>query len=174
MKKVNRGKDFEAEIEECLSQLPEVSFDRIPDQMTGLKGSSRNICDFVMFHAPDAFYLECKAHYGNTLNYKSDIRDYQWEGLERKSKINRCIAGVCVWFIDYDITAFVNIKDLVAHRDSGAKSLNIKDITSDGGIPHILIDGLKKRVMFKYFGKRFLNDLHKLCNDVWGEYNGQG
>lgn len=88
-----------------------------------------------------------------------------------KSKIKRCVAGVCVWFIDHDVTAFVNIIDLQNHRKSGAKSLNISDITSDNSVPHFLIDGIKKRVMFKYFGEQFLRNLHKQSNDIWGEYH---
>ena len=171
MKKVNRGKDFEAAIQNSMSIMGDVSFDRLPDSMGGYAGV-RNICDFSMFHAPDMFYLECKAHYGNTLNYKSDIRKDQWDGMLEKSVIPRCVAGVCVWFIDYDITAFVNIKDLAKHRDGGAKSLNISDIISDNSIPHILIDGVKKRVMFNYFGDKFLKELHKLSNEAWGEYGG--
>ena len=84
--------------------------------------------------------------------------------------IERCVAGICVWFIDYDLTVFVNIKDLDKHRKSGAKSLNISDITQDGGVPHFIIDGVKKRVMFKYFGETFLKNLHKQANSIWGEF----
>ena len=170
MKQVNRGKDFEAEIKKSFEVIQGVSFDRLPDPMAGFSGV-RNISDFSMFHAPDMFYLECKSLYGNTLNYKSDITLNQWEGMYEKSKINRCVAGVCVWFIDYDITCFVNIIDLHAHKDSGAKSLNIDDITGEESVRHFIIDGIKKRVMFKYFGEEALRNLHKESNRIWGEYS---
>lgn len=168
LKAANRGKDFEKCIKESLVNLPTVSFDRLADPMAGYSGV-RNICDFSMFSSPDMFYLECKSHYGNTLNYASDITRNQWDGMLEKSKIYRCVAGVCVWFIDYDLTVFVNITDLNKHRLSGAKSLNINDITSDGGVPHFIIDGIKKRVMFKYFGESFLKKLHEQSNSIWGE-----
>ena len=169
MKKVNRGKQFEGAIRECFESVDGVSFDRLPDPMSGYSGV-RNICDFSMFHAPDMFYLECKCLYGNTLNYKGAITENQWMGLEEKSRIERCIGGVCVWFIDYDLTVFVNIKDLIAHRNSGQASLNISDITGENSIPHFIIDGVKKRVLFDYFGESALAKLHKLANETWGDY----
>lgn len=168
MKKVNRGKDFEKEIKTCLTELPDVSFDRLPDPMAGYAGV-RNICDFSCYNKPYMFYLECKCLYGNTLNYKGSITKDQWEGMEEKSKINGCLAGVCVWFIDYDLTVFVAIQDLLEHRNGGAKSLNIGDITSDDCVPHFIIDGIKKKVMIKYFGSEFLKKLRHKCAEVWGE-----
>lgn len=169
MKQVNRGKDFEAEIRKTFEIIPGVSFDRLPDPMAGFSGV-RNICDFSMFSAPDMYYLECKSHYGNTLNYAKDITKNQWEGMLEKSKIKRCIAGIFVWFIDHDLTCFVNILDLQEHRSKGAKSLNITDITGESAVPHFIVDGIKKRVMFKYFGEEALRKLHKETIRIWGEY----
>lgn len=162
----NRGKDFEKEIKTCFELVPHVSVDRLPDPMSGYSGV-RNICDFSVFQSPDTFYIECKCHYGNTLNYKSDIRVNQWDGLLEKSKIFGCVAGVVVWFIDHDVTAFVTIQDLLAHRNSGHKSLNVVDITGDNIVPHFLVDGIKKRTMYKYLGEDFLRKLHETSNDIW-------
>ena len=162
----NRGKDFEKEIKNCFELVPHVSVDRLPDPMSGYSGV-RNICDFSVFQSPDTFYIECKCHYGNTLNYKSDIRVNQWDGLLEKSKIFGCVAGVVVWFIDHDVTAFVTIQDLLAHRNSGHKSLNVVDITGDNSVPHFLVDGIKKRTMYKYLGEDFLRKLHETSNAIW-------
>lgn len=167
MNKQNRGKDFESEIRKCLESLPDVSFDRLPDPMAGYSGI-RNICDFSMYNYPHMFYLECKSLYGNTLNYKGAITENQWNGMFEKSKLKGCIAGVCVWFIDHDVTAFVDIQDLHKHNDEGAKSLNIENIISNESIPHILINGVKKRIMFNYFGESFLKQLHTLAINKWG------
>ena len=168
MKKQNRGKDFEEEIRKCLETLPNVSFDRLPDPMAGYSGV-RNICDFSMYHYPNMFFLECKSLYGNTLNYKADITVNQWDGMLEKSVLYGCIAGVCVWFIDYDITVFIKIQDLQEHRSGGAKSLNISDITGENAIPHFIIDGVKKRVKFNYFGDKLLKNLHLLADKQWGD-----
>lgn len=168
MNKQNRGKDFESEIRKCLENLPNVSFDRLPDPMAGYSGI-RNICDFSMYNYPYMFFLECKSLYGNTLNYASSITQNQWEGLFEKSKIYGCIAGICVWYIDYDLTVFVKIQDLWEHRKAGNKSLNITDITSENSVNHFIIDGVKKRVRFNYFGEPFLKKLHLLAEEQWGE-----
>ena len=168
MNKQNRGKDFEAEIRKCLEVLPNVSFDRLPDPMAGYSGI-RNICDFSMYNYPHMFFLECKSLYGNTLNYASGITQNQWDGLFEKSKIKGCIAGVCVWYIDYDLTVFVKIQDMWDHRQEGNKSLNISDITSENSVNHLIIDGVKKRVKFNYFGETFLKKLHLLALEQWGE-----
>lgn len=168
MKRQNRGKKFEAEIEEAFQRVHGVSIDRLPDPMGGYSGV-KNICDYHAFHAPNEFYIECKCHYGNTLNYKSDIRVNQWDGLTEKSQIPYCVAGVAVWFIDYDLTVFVNITDLNEHRKTH-KSLNINDVMGVNAIPHFVINGAKKRTMFKYDGEDFLNKLHKLSNKIWGEF----
>lgn len=173
LKKVNRGKDFENCIKTCFEQVPNVSVDRLPDPMGGYVGV-RNICDFSVFNAPDTFYIECKCFYDNTLNYKSQISENQWAGLEEKSKIKRCVAGLCIWFIDYDLTVFVKIQDLLHHRDvDKAKSLNISDIVSEKCVPHFIVDGVKKRIMFNYFGEDFLRKLHNVSNELWGEYDGK-
>lgn len=168
MRATNRGKDFEKCIKECFESLPNVSFDRLADPMAGYSGV-RNICDFSMFSSPDMFYLECKSHYGNTLNYEHDITKNQWNGMYEKSKIYRCVAGICVWYIDYDLTVFVNIKDLWKHKESGAKSLNIQDIVGENSVRHFIIDGVKKKVMFRYFGDQALANLHKECDYIWGD-----
>lgn len=168
MRAVNRGKDFEKAIKECFESVENVSFDRLPDPMAGYSGV-RNICDFSMYHYPNMFYLECKCLYGNTLNYAGAITKNQWEGMYEKSKIFGCVAGVCVWFIDYDLTVFVNIKDLWEHRNSGAKSLNIQDITGENSVPHFIIDGVKKKVMFRYFGESSLGKLHTIAKETWGD-----
>lgn len=168
MNRTNRGKDFEKEIKNSLKLIPDASVDRLPDPMGGYSGV-KNICDFSVFHSPDNFYLECKCLYGNTLNFKSAITQNQWDGMLEKSKIRRCVAGVVVWFIDYDVTAFVSIQNLNESKNKGNKSLNIEDIIGDEPIPHFLVDGVKKRTMFTYFGQDFLNKLHKLSDEIWGD-----
>lgn len=91
--------------------------------------------------------------------------------MYEKSKIYRCVAGVLVWFIDYDLTVFVKIQDLWAHRQEGHKSLNISDIIGEDSIPHFIVDGVKKKVLFNYFGDMVLNNLHKISDSVWGVDN---
>ncbi len=155
--KVNRGKDFENKIREAFERVPECSVDRLHDQMSGYAGSS-NICDFIVYRKPYQLYLECKACYGNTLNFHN-ITDNQWKGLLKKSEIDGVIAGVVIWFIEHDTTVFIPIQSLESHRQAGAKSVSAKTGYSDYGMNWILLPGEKKRVFFEYEAGLFLDYL---------------
>ena len=154
---VNRGKDFEHEIYQALKAVPNVSIDRYPDPRAGFAGI-KNICDFGVFRAPNFIYIECKSKHGNTLNFKNDITEGQWSGLLEKSVVTGVFAGVIIWFIDNNITAFVPIQELQRLKDEGAKSLNVKDLI-EGNVQNVPVSGVKKRVFFKYEGQKFLDDL---------------
>jgi penicillin-binding protein-related factor A (putative recombinase) len=152
--KINRGKDFEERIRNAFEKVPDCSVDRLHDQMSGYAGSS-NICDFIIYRKPYQCYIECKACYGNTLNFHN-ITDNQWNGLLEKSKIDGVIAGVMIWFIDHDTTVFIPIQSLCSHKDLGYKSVNIKDRDSYG-MNWISLAGEKKRIFFDYYAEEFLD-----------------
>lgn len=154
---VNRGKDFENKVHEALLEVADISVDRFPDPMAGFAGV-KNICDFGVYLFPYQFYFELKATESNTLNFKGAITQNQWEGLLEKSKIKGVTAGIIVWFIGHDITAFVPIQELEEMRNNGAKSFNVKDIYKEESAA-IIIQGVKKRVFFKYQMKTFLKQL---------------
>lgn len=155
----SRGKQFEQVFRGCLDKVPQISVDRFADPMAGFKGI-KNICDFSAYRYPYQFYFECKAYHENTLNFNSSISEYQWLGLSDKSQIPGVIAGIVVWFIDHDVTAFVPIRELVRLKAAGKKSLHVNDIHSKNVIA-IPVPGVKKRVFFEYDGKLFLDDLVK-------------
>lgn len=158
--KVNRGKDFEDKIREAFEKVPECSVDRLHDQMSGYAGSS-NVCDFIIYRKPYQLYLECKACYGNTLNFHN-ITDNQWKGLLEKSTIDGVIAGVVIWFIDHDLTVFIPIQALADHRFYGDKSVNVKTVANEYGMNAIPLAGEKKRIFFEYYAKEFLDYLQWL------------
>lgn len=165
----NRGKKFEQVIREAFEKIPEVSVDRLVDQMGGYAGS-QNICDFIVYKKPYEYYLECKSVHGNTLSIhsipKSDksgklrgfygnITDTQWEGLLNKSKIPGVYAGVICWWADKDITKFIPIQHLQMLYDFGIKSVRYDYINVDV----IEIQGKKKRVFFDYDMEEFLDEI---------------
>ena len=165
MNKKNLGKEFENKIKSCLNK-PELNFslDRLPDPLGGFVGV-RNISDFQGYKLPFQYYLECKCTYGNTLNFKSNITDDQWEGLTEKSKILGVLAGFCIWFIDYEETVFVPIQEMNRLRFiENKKSLNIKDLNN---INLFKIVGEKKRVYFDYDADTFIKNLDRLCKEYW-------
>lgn len=159
--RVNRGKDFEGQVFDGFSKLPYVSIDRLPDPMAGYAGV-KNICDFMVYKYPCQYYIECKSCYGNTLSIHSNdpkrkygnITNSQWEGLLEKSKIPGVRAGVLVWFIDHDVTVWLDIRLLQKHRDAGNKSISHwgdwVDCTKETSELWTSIVGKKRRVLFDY------------------------
>lgn len=145
MSKINRGKDFEAQIRKAFEDVPNSAVVRLIDPQNGYAGV-RNICDFIMYHKPVQYFIECKSCYGNTLPF-TNITDNQWDGLYRMSDIDGVIAGVIVWFIDHDKTVFLPIQDLVNRKRLGDKSFNINK-TYDFDV--FYLEGKKRRILFDY------------------------
>ena len=168
--RVNRGKDFEGQVQAGFEMIPGVSIDRLPDPMAGYAGV-RNICDFIVFKSPTQYYVECKSCYGNTMSIYSNnpkqpygnITKNQWEGLLEKSKIPGVKAGVLVWFIDHDITYWIDIRILQKHRDEGHKSISFNadwiDFDEVTDEKWTIIKGKKRRVLYDYDFTRFLEEI---------------
>ena len=165
--KVSRGKQFEEAIKAAFIKHSDISLDRFPDPMAGYAGI-RNICDFGVYKYPFQYYFECKAFSGNTLNFSSAITKDQWDGLVEKAEIPGVVAGIIVWFIEHDITAFVPIQELKRIRDAGAKSLNIKDI-NENKVIHFTVPGRKKRILYEYDADGFITKLKKWATEYWVE-----
>ena len=147
----NRGKQFEGVIKEAFLKVKGCSINRIPDQMNGFKGGN-NICDFIAYKYPYIMYLECKSIKGNTFPF-SNITQNQWEGLFSKSFIPGAISGVIVWWLDKNITKFIPMRLINELSKQGMKSIRYDD---DYGYE---IPGRKKRVLFEYDMKEFLEEL---------------
>ena len=164
----NYGKQFERQVYKNFSEVPGVSVDRIPDQVTRYKGSSSNICDFIVYEMPILLYLECKTTHGASLSISSNpkpdkngvlhgfygnIRDNQWNGMLDKCDIPGVRAGVMIWFVDKDVTMYVPIEVLQEMYAKGIKSINYNydEWDCDTFCRHIItIEGKKKRTMFEY------------------------
>jgi len=156
---INRGKEFESRFRKAFEKDPRnISIDRFPDPAMGFAGI-RNICDFVVYRKPSQFYFECKAFHGNTLNFKTGITENQWEGLLEKSTTYGVIAGIVIWFVDYDITTFIRIETLNQFRIDGKKSINIKDIEANN-LRHTIVPGKKLIKFFEYDAQEFLSTLN--------------
>lgn len=151
---VNRGKQFEQQIRDAFEKSDDTSVYRLQDSQSGYAGVA-NICDFIVYHYPVQFFIECKCHYGNTLPF-SCITDRQWDGLLEMSRIKGICAGIIVWFIDHDKTVFIPIERLQAYKEQGFKSVNIAKMWD---IDWIDIIGTKKRILFDYNMDEFINKI---------------
>lgn len=163
---VNRGKDFEDKIREALLPVQGLSLDRLPDQMSGFHASS-NISDFMAYKFPFQYYLECKSTKENTFPF-SNFTEKQWSGMIEKSEIPGVIAGSIIWFIQHDLTTFIDIRTLLKMQMQYYKSVNVKDIKS-GNIDHIIFPGKKKKVFFDYEGTQFISNLEDYADKIWGD-----
>ena len=167
----NKGKKFESVVAESFLKVPDVSVDRIHDQTTRYKGST-NIADYIVYKKPFQYYIECKSVHGNTLSIYSipkedkkgnlhgfygNITDAQWNGLLEKSKIPGVFAGILCWWVDKDVTRFIDIGLLSVLRNGyHLKSIRYDYHPFDESsitLPYFDIfdiGGTKKRVFFDY------------------------
>jgi recombination protein U len=153
----DRGKQFEERFRtDWLKTFPQSVIIRLPDQMSGYKTTSRNICDFICFNDGILYLIECKSHKGNTLPF-SCIREEQIKGMSQKALLKGVTAGLIIWYIDHDLTVWVPIDVVLTLINFGHKSINIKDLDK---LPHLVICGKKKRVYFDYDMEKFFNDLY--------------
>ena len=153
---VNRGKKFEEVIKESFLKVPNTSVIRLPDPTQGYLGV-RNISDFIVYHYPYQYFIECKSVHGNTLPF-SNITKNQYEGMLEMDKIKGVKAGIICWYIDKDITLFIPIKTIYIWKtQTDVKSVpsNIADFDLDVK----RISSKKKRVFFDYDMKKFFEDV---------------
>lgn len=148
---VNRGKKFEEVIRKSFEHVNNTLVIRIPDQTAGYLGA-KNICDFVVYHYPFQYLVECKTVHGNTLSF-NNITNSQWYGLLEANNISGVKAGILCWWVDKDITKWLPISMLSNHKKLGYKSIRYDDYSEDDYILY----GEKKRVFFDYDMEDFFN-----------------
>lgn len=155
------GKKFEEVIRGCFEKVPDTSVTRLPDPVMGYLGY-RNISDFIVYHYPHQFFIECKSCHGNTfpignieLGTYGNMTENQYKGMIEMSKLYGVIAGVIVWWVDKDITLFIPVQEIESERLHGWKSVRY-DIAHTNGIYELR--GKKKRVFFDYDMDDFFNN----------------
>ena len=158
---VNRGKQFENVIRKSFECVEGVSIDRINDNTAGFKGIA-GICDFIVYLKPYEYYIECKTIHGNTFPLRN-ITDNQYRGLLEKSQIVGVRAGLIIWWVDKDVTAYVPIEYIEHAKKCCCKSIPFNwDIVlckTETISEPIQIHGKKKRVFFEYDMERFFRDI---------------
>ena len=157
----NRGKDFENVIRECFNKVPNTNVERMADPVQGYLGI-RNHCDFIVYHKPHEYHIECKSVHGNTLPF-SNITKNQWDGLLEVSKVDGIIAGIICWWVDRDVTSFIPIEFLQEQKEMGRKSIQY-GLATQCEFEHnspFEIKGKKKRVFFDYDMQEFFKEVEK-------------
>ena len=166
---VNRGKQLEEVVQKAFEKVNNVSVTRLHDQTTGFKGST-NPCDFLVFHKPYLYAIECKSVHGNTFPIYSknpkkkygNVSNFQWETLLEMSNIKGVHAGLIIWFVDKDETLFLDIRLLERWRNAGHKSIHSYPEWIEyvqGKHDWCYIVGRKKRVLYDYNMVQFLREM---------------
>lgn len=151
----NRGKQFENVVKNSFEKVPNTSVVRLHDQTNGYLGSS-NICDFIVYHYPKQYFIECKSVHGNILPF-SNITKNQRLGLLKVCKIKGVVAGILCWWVDKDTTLFIPIQLIVSEMDKGNKSIRYDTL-----LDVIRLPGKKRRVFYDYDMKYFfVTDIYK-------------
>lgn len=164
-----KGKQFEEVVSDSFELISNVAVTRLKDDTFKYKGA-RNPCDFLVYHKPYLYAIECKSvFHNNTLSIYSTnsekcygaITNGQWDGLLKMSRVNGVIAGIMCWWVDKDTTRFIPIQMLEAYRANGHKSIRY-DVDSFNEYLTIELMGQKKRVYYEYDMQAFFDETESL------------
>lgn len=137
----NYGKEFEQKFkEDWMKTFPNGLLYRLPDQLSGYKNTSRNLCDFIGFNLNTLYLIECKSHRGASIPIANIT---QYDKLKDKVGIKGVRAGVVLWLIDKDIVMYVPMSTITQLKKDEEKSIGIRHL-NDYNI--IQIPSTKKRV----------------------------
>ena len=140
------GKKFETQFKRDFLRIPDISIDRLYDTMNVYKSISQ-VCDYIVYHYPNIFYLEVKTHKGNTFPFANLT---QYDKLIEKSGIKGVRSGVVLWLYEHDAIMYVPVCEIKKMKKDGLKSINIKMYNDDNCKYKIIkIPSEKKRVYFE-------------------------
>lgn len=127
---INDGKPFEERVANNLKNFG-IDYQRLHDQMTGLKGST-NPCDFIAYLYPNLYYIECKSCAADDFDMLNMITEYQWVELEKKDMVPGTRAGYLIWMAKYSRLFWISAFAAVHYYKSGEKHLIIPDFERVG------------------------------------------
>ena len=151
----NRGKQFEAHIQQAFERVPDCVAWRLKDQIGRYRNVS-NPCDFFFYKRPVFYAIECKSVKGASLPFTNVRPQEQIYDLHDLAQNDGVVAGFIIWFIDKDITVFVHHDVIYQAYERGKKSIALKDILQLPSCEYHIIDGVKKRLYFTYDVTSFL------------------
>lgn len=150
----NHGKEFEKQLRQQFEAIPNVSVDRINDNV-GYSGAY-NIADLIVYRKPYKYYIECKSVKGTSFPF-ANIN----EKALRDLVVQELIAGVgcyfIIWYIDLDLTIVISAREIYEKMYcQNFKSIGVKSFTK---FEYIEVSGKKKRKFFNYNLTELLNRL---------------
>lgn len=120
---VTRGKQFEERFkQDWVRTFPNGECVRLPDQVSGYKYTSQNICDFICYNYPNLFYIECKTHKKASIPLDNIT---QYERLIEHSGKQGVRSGVVIWLYDKDRVFYVPASTIKKMKEDGKKSIGL-------------------------------------------------
>ena len=140
---ISKGKQFEKKFKQDFLKTTNCSFlYRVPDQLSGYKGTSINICDFIIYDNPLLYLIETKTHNGNTFPFVNFTQYQKMLPYVGKQGVR---VGVVLWMVDHDTVVYLPVSTITQMKKNEKKSFNIKDLqTTNYNIK--IIPSYKKRV----------------------------
>ena len=123
----NYGKEFEQKFkEDWLKSFPDGFLCRLPDQMSGYKTTSKNLCDFIGFNLNTLYLIECKSCRGASIPMGNIT---QYDKLKEKIGIKGVRVGVVLWLVDKDKVLYIPMSTIKQLKENGEKSIGIRHLT---------------------------------------------
>ena len=145
---VNKGKQFEERFKkDWLESFPNSLCIRLPDQMSGYKGSGQNICDYICYNYPNQFFIECKSHKGASIPFD---KISQYDKMKDVVGIKGVRAGVVLWLYDKDKVFYIPISTITEMKKDDKKSVGLKAIEEGYNIIEIPSEKLKTFMKTNY------------------------
>lgn len=124
---VNYGKEWERRLTSYFEKLgEEFILYRIPDQMSGHKGS-KNPCDFILYNYPNVFWIECKSTV-NTSWSLSELDPYQLEHLRKNAKTRGSFSYILLLFMCEPSAFLIPIRTIESLIEKEIGSININKL----------------------------------------------
>ena len=141
----DRGKQFEERFRaDWLKTFPQSVIIRLPDQMSGYKTTSRNICDFICFNDGILYLIECKSHKGASIPFEC-IRQHNL--MKSFVGIKGVRVGVVLWLYEKDVEYYIPTSTIETLKKENKKSVGLKAVEEGYNIK--VIPTTKKRVFLE-------------------------
>lgn len=141
----DRGKQFEERFKsDWVKTFPQSVIIRLPDQMSGYKTTSKNICDFICFNDGILYLIECKSHKGASIPFEC-IK--QFNLMKSYVGVKGVRVGVVLWLYEKDVEYYIPISTVELMKKDGKKSVGLKAYNDGYNIKRI--PAKKKRVFLE-------------------------
>ena len=154
LSKPNYGKDFENIIKKSFNEVPDTFVQRLYDTTNGFSGI-RQPSDFIVYHYPYQYFVECKCTWENTFRHSKLT---QLDDLLERAEIKGIHGIVIIWFISHDVTVAIPAETIKKHFENhtSVSATKLEELNATG-MMWMKLPGKKRRVFYDYDMQDFFN-----------------